>query len=161
MYKYLQSLCTTHLEKFDGVYVIEHPRKPGSWYYVSSYNNFINKKDEFFKFLEKYGQTELRSDWDFHHIVEKVHLKPFYDDSTVKILYNNVWPTVLLHKTEHQQYYNSMFQIKETSVIFPKGKDIRKQFEITKSLYSHIYSNDYILKKIAENVLNEVGENIH
>ena len=157
--KYVSGTGFKKLKTFRNIFVIDHPRKPGSWYYVSTYKNFKNQKDKFFKLIGKYGQEELRRKWDFHHIVEGQHLKPFFtDEEEFGDYYNYVWPTVLINKLEHQYRYNSVLHNEETEILFPIRKDIsvKKKLNYLKSLYSEAYSDDSVLLRIAKNVISDL-----
>jgi hypothetical protein len=146
--------CDESDPKLTGVYVIE---ERNAYYYISTYKTLGNRKEYFFRLLSDH-QKEVKREWELHHIVESQHLKPFYTDAQILYLYNNVWPCILIHKEEHYAY-NSLLHSKETKLLFGINSNMPKSSLLNNvaSMYREAYQGNYILSKIAENVLRGVA----
>ena len=155
--KYLTGLSYEHCAEWDkrlsGWYVAT--RGNGTYYYFGTYNRLQNRKKVFFELLKE-QQSEVKREWERHHIVERQHLKYFYSDSTLKRLYYTEWPCVMIHKGEHF-CYSSLLHHKESRLLFlEKSLNQEQLLSNIKDMYRQAYTGNPILSKISQNILRTV-----
>ncbi|MBC7843266.1 MAG: hypothetical protein H7099_13180 [Gemmatimonadaceae bacterium] len=160
----------------DGVYAIKHARFPSSTRFVCSYADGNRFKDEIFEMARVAGQVENLKFWHFHHVVEGKHYADVDFRGHLQTYYEAVLPTVLLSAREHSAL-NGLLSSAEGSLMFrdqslPRlkhdraravaniGRDnrtgLQQRIAGLRSMYGDVYADDAVLRKIAENVFDEL-----
>lgn len=162
MYTYLSGLHWELFEGINGVYVTNHHIR--GWRYFSTHSNGKLRKEAIFQKLANGGMKENPGSWDWHHVVEGNHLAPLFTPSAYKRLYDNEWPTVLLHSAEEHKILNSLFRSKGTLLGLEKsdalmvpGRNRNEYLSTLLSRYHDAYSGDPILQQAARNVIKSIG----
>ena len=158
-----------------GVYSIPHSRRAGAWRTVSSYEDGLRYKKHMFDAM---GQAESQASWDWHHVVEGQHFADVDFSGQLAQLYKQQLPCVLIAREEHLAY-NMLLHIRETDELFRdtglpadlrersahaalEGRvktnhpTLRLRVANLKRQYQYAYAGDHVLITIAENVLDDV-----
>lgn len=174
--KYLQGLAASDYD-IRGIYGIPHARKTGSWRIVCSYADGKRHKERLFRNMATMGQSESRSSWEWHHVVEGQHFADIDFAGQLPVLYQEQLPCVLVAREEHQAY-NRVLHIRETDELFrdtglPKDlrersaavalaarskanhAKLRSRVRELQQLYRNAYAGDSVLAQIAMNILEE------
>lgn len=181
--KYFSGLQSKQSD-FPGFYILDYR---GRSYYACAYRDRLRGKTELsslIKSLKTFPKYQSR-DFEFHHIVERLHLADIScAGSEVNTAYPAM-PTVMIHKGEHHQY-NMILHAGETRELYmrtaanlPSGTEnseqsvrtmlatadskekelakgeIRQRIDIMNQLYHGVYENNSLLKMIASNIFSD------
>lgn len=179
---YLSSLPYQQVDSFPGFFAVADHRRPDSSRFICTYSDGKRHKQNFFLFLGKLGQLETSAEWELHHIVEGRHYADVDFRGELTMLYEDVLPCVLIHRSEHELYsrlasiratkelyltsgLSNDMNVRSTQVAQEAGSiqnraALEKRLEKLISLYRHAYEGDYVLQKIALNVLADAAEKL-
>jgi hypothetical protein len=142
------------------VRIFEMPNKKGHYRIFTDYASA--KSQNLKASIASLLDTQLNADWQWHHVIEKTHIKLLFNANEVDHWYQTEIPCVLVHnQTEHVDF-NRLLHTAGTKAVFdlPTSKNIldggdRKVYlESLYSLYNIVYGSDTILKTVSHNVLN-------
>jgi hypothetical protein len=142
---------------------IKHANVKSSYRIFASYDSAQSDNYGFRRNLGNLLKQQLDASWRWHHVVTGEHLKRLFPRHTVKKLYAEEIPTVLIHQhTEHADY--SILQFHGAKEVFdiPKEKELLSGTERTSylknlmRLYSSVYEHDDVLYTVARNVLRQL-----
>jgi hypothetical protein len=158
MHQYLNQIPYDLFGGIPHIYVVKHHIK--GWRYFATYDIGGASKQLIFQKLKDAGQPENKSEWDLHHVVERIHLEPLFSPPRLDLYYNSHWPTVLLHAREEHHMLNSLFRSKGTLEGLEKagptplaGAKRTAYLNTLYNRYQDIYTGDWVLQKVAHNVI--------
>ncbi len=174
--RYLRGVAIAPFEGAPGIFAAPHSRHPGSYRYLSSYQDGQVQKPRLFALLARYGQPEARAEWDLHHIVEGQHFADTDFRGELPAVYAAQLPCVLIHKAEHRAY-NRLLHCRETDDLFrdalprdlaarsrataaayrdpQRRPELRARVRELAALYRGAYDGDAVLQRVAQNVFDD------
>lgn len=100
--RFLRGVPVTHFGGAPGVFVAPHGRVPGSFRYLASREDGEAHKARIFGLLARQGRPEVPGEWDFHHLVDPVHLAEIDFGGAFAAHHADELPCVLLHDPERR-----------------------------------------------------------
>ena len=174
--KYLLGVSVDPFEGLPGVFAGPHHKHTGHYRYLSSYRDGQRGKARIFQLLAQHGQRENPREWELHHIVEGQHFADIDFGGRLERAYVDELPCVLIHRVEHRAY-NSLLHIRETDMLYrhtlPRELGerstaaaaaaktrtaharLRRRVSDLRQLYTNAYADDRVLRRIAQNVIDD------
>lgn len=173
--EYLSGLQYTPAES-PGIYQTAHHHQAGAYRIIGSYADLQRFKESMAGALTAFRNE--RGDWQIHHIVEGRHFADLDFEGRLADLYTFELPCVLIHQRTEHELFSRIQSTKATDELYREWAlsgdsaersrqakqaaadrrthaQLRRQIEDYKRLYSALYSNDHVLRRIALNVFNK------
>ncbi len=140
-------------------YFFEMPQKKDNYRIFTNYNTA--KTGDFKIALGELLKMKFDSNWHWHHVVEKTHLKLLANPAEVEALYAESIPCVLVHNPTEHINFNALLHTSGTRAVFDlpthsnqlTGSDREIYLNSLHQLYNIVYEKDRILRTVANNVL--------